>query len=130
MPGAIGGVVALKARGHKLILNSYCGRARAKETRAVIEANDVVNKAFAELVFVNDRSKKGQVCLDHHAHVHIDDSPAVLAEIHKQMPSCHLILFENGDSSARLYPTWHCNGWPAVVARVDEIDVARRRGSV
>ena len=102
---------------------------RVHEIRAPSLANDAVKKAFTKLVFVNDRSKKAQVCMDHDAHVHIDDSPAALTSIAKHMPSCKLILFENGSSLADGYPHWHCNGWTAVLARVDEIDAARRRST-
>ena len=91
IPGSIEALEAMKKFGHKLYINSFCGRSRAIETRDSI--NKKVPGLFDGLYFVKSKPYKGYITKFIGADVMIDDTLEVLEEIQKIDPTCHLIWF-------------------------------------
>lgn len=79
VPGCVEALTELKTRGHKLVLISFCGKARA----------DATNKYFAKyypdlfdvVIFVKKRTLKNQHCIEQKVDFMIDDRLDVLETI-------------------------------------------------
>jgi hypothetical protein len=95
--GALEGLKSLKQAGHKLILNSFCGKRRAIETAKSI--NELAPGLFDQLFFVKSKDFKKHVCTHVGADVLIDDTMSILVDVAKnekqpkQWPPIHLIHF-------------------------------------
>jgi hypothetical protein len=89
MPGAREALAEL-GKTHDLVLVSYCGRARAIETRNAI--NRELPGVFSKQYFVRRRDFKGFVCTHIGASVMIDDRTDVLKHI---IAPCQPVLFSN-----------------------------------
>ncbi len=75
MPGALD-VLRHLSKTHDLVLVSFCGKTRAKETRDAIQAQ--APGIFRDLIFVKDKKSKGTICQMLGASYLIDDSEEVL----------------------------------------------------
>lgn len=97
MKEAVDTLKSLKKAGHRLHLNSFCGKARADLTRKAL--NEKTADLLTSLNFVKDKKYKGLITKMTGADVMIDDRLDVLLLVKKRDPECkHLILFA-GDPS-------------------------------
>lgn len=127
MPGAVDGLTLLKEQGHKLVLNSFCGKARAQKTKLAI--NKQLPDIFHRVYFVKDRNFKGSITKATGADVMIDDRLDVLESISKLDPTCPLLLWftdKNGKASAKIKPV---QSWPQIVDFVSTIKPSHRSES-
>jgi len=91
IPGSIDALINMKKKGHKLFINSFCGKARAIQTRSSIEQK--VPGVFDGLYFVKNKKFKGYITQFIGANVMIDDTLEVLETIREYDSECHLIWF-------------------------------------
>ena len=87
----------LKDDGHELVLVSFCGKRRARETR--LKLLEEYKGLFDKIFFVKDKKKKGMVCDYNKLDVMIDDRLDVLSCINR--PPKYLINYvgDVGDNS-------------------------------
>ncbi len=86
----------LKLLVHRLILISFCGKARAIKTKASILETD--KDLFDKIIFVKSKDYKKHVCKRYGCDVMIDDTLDILVGIHKWIHTPYLIWF-TGDPS-------------------------------
>jgi len=96
MPDAIESLRLLKDLGHKLYLNSFCGKARAIETKKSLDEN--VPDLFDGIYFVKSKKFKGDVTKYLGCDVMIDDTLDILMNIH-QYNTCPNKIWFKGDPS-------------------------------
>ena len=94
MPHCIEAMKQLKAAGHKLYLNSFCGRNRAIETKAAIDKE--IPGIFDEVYFVKSKKFKGALCKHLGCDVMIDDRLDILTNIH-DAKHCPNLMWFKGD---------------------------------
>lgn len=92
IPYAIEALKQLKAAGHKLYLNSFCGRNRAIETRTAIEHE--LPGIFDGLFFVKNKKFKGAITKYLGCDVMIDDLLDILIKIHDDAACPNPIWFK------------------------------------
>jgi len=109
--GAIESLKKLKENGHKLYLNSFCGKSRAIETKQAIQ--EQIPEVFEELFFVKNKDCKRYVTDMLGADVMIDDTLDVLQTIQGNHTCPHLIWFvEECESQDGIIM---CNSWKEIV---------------
>lgn len=94
MPNAIETLQKLKELGHKLVLISFCGKSRAKETSEQL-ARDGYDKLFEKQYYVKNKEYKSDVCLTIGCHFMIDDNIEVLNNIKRNNKYIKTILFDS-----------------------------------
>ena len=128
MPGSIEALVTMKRFGHKLYINSFCGRSRAIETRDSV--NKKIPDLFDGLYFVKNKSYKGYITKFIGADVMIDDNLEVLEEIQKIDPLCHLIWFtgDPGFSHHASVPNGivALDSWSKIVDYINSLTIVSR----
>jgi hypothetical protein len=88
MPGCREALKKLKSLGHKLVLVSFCGARRARQTREYLAPLGL----FDELVFVKNRDHKTKICKFYGLDVMIDDRLDILETV----APTQAILFDYG----------------------------------
>jgi hypothetical protein len=116
MPHAAESLQALQNANFSLVLNSFCGKARAYATHKSLEAAGHT-QYFTDIVFVRDKLNKGMVTRKVGASVMIDDSLDVLRRIQATDPQCSILLwFKDRNDPARAPPgIVTVQSWPEIV---------------
>ena len=126
MPGGVEALKELKRKGHKLYLNSFCGKKRALETKNAIMKEKELNGIFENLYFVKDKANKGYVCLHTGCNVMIDDRVDVLTSVQKTSPTVHCILFKGDPTHSSSSSNFiECDSWESVVKVIDKLPVTK-----
>ena len=112
VPGSLDALKKLKADGHKLVVVSYCGRARAKKTRDVLLSQ--YPDLFDDLVFVGDRKLKRNVCDREGIDVMVDDTLSILQSLRNNVIRIHF--------GSEQYPDW-----TSVYAKIQSIQHGQGR---
>lgn len=92
MPDCLQALEVLHVHNFKFVLNSFCGRSRAEETRDSLRACGQA-KIFSDIVFVKDKLEKGLVTKKYGASVMIDDTLSVLTKIQTADPDCKTLIW-------------------------------------
>ena len=98
MPFAIENLLKLKAFGHKLFLISFCGKARAIETKKSLKSTQVSGDMscadlFDGIYFVKDIKYKRPLCEYLNCHFMIDDREDIQFDVQKSACKTIPILF-------------------------------------
>lgn len=126
VPGCIETLTALKAAGHKLILLSFCGARRAKNTRDYLTEKHT--GLFDELIFVKDRKYKSVICNRYGIDVLIDDRQDILSTVAPTQSI--LFTYENELAGKKtqapkymhIAKTW--DDVPVILIRIKKLDLA------
>jgi hypothetical protein len=113
MPFALENLIRLKQMGHKLYLISFCGKARAIQTKESLMTSMIgpgmsCADLFEKMYFVKDRSKKREMCEYLKCHFMVDDRTDIQEEVAKSL--CHTIPILFGESSHSTFiaaPDWN-----------------------
>ena len=89
---AVDSLKLLKEAGHKLYLNSFCGRRRAVETKAAIEKE--IPNIFDGIYFVKSKKYKDDITKFIGCDVMIDDTLDILVNIHHSKTCSNLFWFQ------------------------------------
>ena len=113
MPFAVENLLKLKALGHKLFLISFCGKARAIETKQRLESTMVSEgvscaSLFDEIYFVKDTKFKKSMCEYLNCHFMIDDREDIQFDVQNSACKTIPILFGERKHSS-LIPAYDWN---------------------
>jgi hypothetical protein len=106
----------LKSQGHKLYLNSFCGKSRAVETKKAI--NEQIPGLFDGIYFVKDKKFKGLITKMLGCDVMIDDTLDILLEIQKNKTCSNLIWFTGDpsfDDKRTAENITNCDSWQNII---------------
>ena len=113
MPFAVDNLLKLKALGHKLFLISFCGKARAIETKRSLETTNITEDMtcialFDDIFFVKDKSFKRQMCEYLNCHFMVDDREDIQFDVQNSSCKTIPILFGQRKHSS-LVPAYDWN---------------------
>lgn len=134
VPGAQEALRTLKAAGHRLVLNSFCGRKRAEETKAAL--TQTIPGILHQTFFVKDAKHKGFITQCTGADVMIDDRLDVLQEITRIDPGCPLLLWfteQNKQLAAQALGSHKIvpvNSWSEIVTVLQDRETLNRPAAV
>lgn len=121
MKGAIESVSKLKSEmGHKLLIVSFCGAPRARETKASMDASGL-SALFDDQFYVSKREHKKYICKHFGCDVMIDDRAGILDDVKAMNPTIVTILFgEDPGSQNKKRHLW-AKDWDKVVEIISEL---------
>ncbi len=111
--GCLTALHQLKAMGHTLVLVSFCGARRARETRKYFATLGDQNP-FSDMYFVKKRGYKGDVCKKLGLDMLIDDRLDILQNI-KPTWTLHFGGHPS-DAGSKFKPKFYAKDWAAVMA--------------
>lgn len=107
----------LRSIGHKLVLISFCGARRAKETREYFAT--LKENPFDEMYFVKNRKHKKQICQFAGVDVMIDDRLDILETI-QDTKTLHFNTHPS-DAECTYKSDYSAPGWTEVLAILKEL---------
>jgi hypothetical protein len=130
MPDSIESLRLLKDQGHKLFLNSFCGKARALETQKGVD--EQTPGLFEKLYFVKNKKFKGDVTKFLGCDVMIDDTLEILVDMAKSN-SCPNLIWFTGDpnfddkTKNNVESIKEAKSWKQIVELVSSIKPTREK---
>lgn len=127
MEGCLDALFKLKENGHRLILNSFCGKKRAESTRKyfyTLEAEH--NKPiFDEIYFVKKRDYKKHICDKVGADILIDDRLDILNLVNPTL-TMHFGT-HSSDTDSNFKSDYQVNNWEEVLKLIPTIKSLQRQ---
>jgi hypothetical protein len=120
IPDALDSLKFLKSQGHKLYINSFCGKGRAALTRQALIDN--ASGVFDDVYFVRDKKFKGLVTKYLGCDVMIDDTLEILTRI-RDDKTCPEVIWFAGDPtfSDPRHTLPKFKSWPQIVEYIGTI---------